>query len=736
MTALHWLLALVLSAELSADPTALALIRHLTEGDAAAAIEARDELVRLGPPAVVPLFELVGGDDAKVAQGTHQALRWIAWRWSDTRERRGAVCGPLLEVASSNRPAPVRCLALDLLSVCGDERAVPPVAKLLRDAEVADAARRALQAIPGPQATKALTEALRSAPAELKPAVLNALGARQDVSALKQIAACLSARNEPVRVAAAEALGDIRVRGALPALTRALADRSGAVRRAAFDARLQIADELYHRDDHDGARSLLLEALDRAEDDAQVLGALAGLAWLPPRSATDVVAPLLKHTDRRVQAEAAWVLAAIASEEATRALAQALPSASPQVQVTILHALGLRGDPLALTQVAPLASSPDPTMAAEALQALAAMATPEAAPIIKDALTAEAPEVASAAAWAYLNLATLLARGGDTETPRRIWEDLVPRPVDEAILTAALDGLAAIGSLDSLPVLATALGTANGERQARLFDTYVAIAAAVAKRGDTARAAAAYRDALQWVPKLSLDIGPEFGEAFRRHLAVADGLAATGAADEARERYRAALDVAPADSRLADVVGKLIALGEPLDLMAVQGFVRDWWIIGPFPNDDSSAFNRDFFPEHEIELTKPYNSEGIPLAWQKATAGPILDLMGPFAAQGTNNKACYCYAAVAVTAQQDAVLKIGSDDGVVCWLNGEKVHANLVDRGCTVDQDVVRCRVRAGVNTILLKILNNGGGWNACLRLCDAQNRPLRFTSAPPAAPQ
>ena len=51
-----------------------------------------------------------------------------------------------------------------------------------------------------------------------------------------------------------------------------------------------------------------------------------------------------------------------------------------------------------------------------------------------------------------------------------------------------------------------------------------------------------------------------------------------------------------------------------------------------------------------------------------------------------------------------ALFKIGSNDGVVCWLNGRKVHENYAARKLTVDEDVVKVHLRKGVNRILLKV--------------------------------
>jgi len=74
---------------------------------------------------------------------------------------------------------------------------------------------------------------------------------------------------------------------------------------------------------------------------------------------------------------------------------------------------------------------------------------------------------------------------------------------------------------------------------------------------------------------------------------------------------------------------------------------------------------------------------------------------------------------------REAVLKIGSDDGVALWLNGERVHLHDVARGLTVDEDVVPVTLRQGSNVLLVQVSQGGGDWGLCVRLCDAGGEPI-----------
>jgi len=82
---------------------------------------------------------------------------------------------------------------------------------------------------------------------------------------------------------------------------------------------------------------------------------------------------------------------------------------------------------------------------------------------------------------------------------------------------------------------------------------------------------------------------------------------------------------------------------------------------------------------------------------------------------------------VTVEQEQDVFLKMGSDDGIVCWLNGEKIHEVLAPRSLEVDQDNVPAHLKAGPNHLLLKVIEIGGGWEHCLRITDRNDQPVAF---------
>ena len=58
---------------------------------------------------------------------------------------------------------------------------------------------------------------------------------------------------------------------------------------------------------------------------------------------------------------------------------------------------------------------------------------------------------------------------------------------------------------------------------------------------------------------------------------------------------------------------------------------------------------------------------------------------------------------------QSLELSLGSDDGIVVYLNGAKVYERRIDRAVAADQERVTLSLRPGANVLLCKIVNTGG---------------------------
>lgn len=101
---------------------------------------------------------------------------------------------------------------------------------------------------------------------------------------------------------------------------------------------------------------------------------------------------------------------------------------------------------------------------------------------------------------------------------------------------------------------------------------------------------------------------------------------------------------------------------------------------------------------------------------------------------GGDNRAAYLRATVISPRSQPARLELGSDDGVKAWVNGALVHANMVMRPLRAWEDRAEIELREGENTVLLKVVQGAGGWEACARIRGRDGTDLsdlRFGPAP-----
>ncbi len=99
--------------------------------------------------------------------------------------------------------------------------------------------------------------------------------------------------------------------------------------------------------------------------------------------------------------------------------------------------------------------------------------------------------------------------------------------------------------------------------------------------------------------------------------------------------------------------------------------------------------------------------------------------------------AAYLYTEVTSETNQDVVLKVGADDGVLVWVNGQPLaRPKPGARPWKPEEDLIQAPLKTGRNGILLRVLQNDGPWGASLSVVKADGKPL--TSMPtvtPAAP-
>ena len=159
-------------------------------------------------------------------------------------------------------PTAAREYACSKLKLIGSKHSVSGLEKLLFAPELFDAARNALESIPGAEASAALRKSLRQLSDRQKAGVIHSLGARRDESSVATLRTMLNDANPEEAGAAAEALGAIGTTKSAAALRAFLKKARPQSKPLIADAMLACAERLIKGGKHKDARALYLAISD------------------------------------------------------------------------------------------------------------------------------------------------------------------------------------------------------------------------------------------------------------------------------------------------------------------------------------------------------------------------------------------------------------------------------------------------------------------------------------------
>lgn len=158
-----------------------------------------------------------------------------------------------------------------------------------------------------------------------------------------------------------------------------------------------------------------------------------------------------------------------------------------------------------------------------------------------------------------------------------------------------------------------------------------------------------------------------------------------------------------------------------------------WSWAGPFDNANGAGFDAVYPPEKTPFDRKAEfaGKGGAKFGWQdgsgKIVDGQANDLVALVPAGQADFSVMYLARQIDMTVAADLPVSLGSDDTLTVWLNGTRLLAENVDRGCAPDQSQPILKLKAGRNTLLVKICNKSGGWGFYFQ----QKAPLP-TAVPP----
>ena len=178
---------------------------------------------------------------------------------------------------------------------------------------------------------------------------------------------------------------------------------------------------------------------------------------------------------------------------------------------------------------------------------------------------------------------------------------------------------------------------------------------------------------------------------------------------------------------LAEYYSKNNIHDKAMEQMQQTGMIAEnaWLTLGPFDNTGGIGFNTEYIPEDttQIDLTGQYEGVNEQISWKKLSD----DTFNGFIDFGSdiNWRVSYAWATVTSPDERKVQFRFGSDDQGKIWLNGKEVFANPNGGLVKIDSDTIPVTLKAGKNTILVKVCNGELSWGFYFRITDADGKPF-----------
>ena len=537
---------------------------------------------------------------------------------------------------------------------------------LLDDAVLAGDVLFALERISDPEAERILVDRLHRASALPTSAIIRSLGARRAASAVPSLLTFAGAQRH--------------LHAVIPALARIGDDRAEDVLRAALqsDTRYE-ADWLRFvegvaRRDPERAATLYVTTTETARLPQTRSAALLGLVRVDHADIERVALLQLASTNvRERHLSRALLVRRPPSGLATRVAARLGSTTAPMrgELLRLLTALRYVGARELVLREIQLDRDSRP-----AFQLLPSFDGDDIAEAALGGLRHERPDVRRAANDAVHQLAALRLATDDRNGARALVEATLLQPASDALLGESVDLAERIADPVLLPLLPT-----NSLLHQRVLKARLAIAANLTDKASRLRL-------LDEIARGSTDRGTRTG-----------------------------------------AIRQLKNLGADTSLYArAAGFLPRWHVLGSFPKaTDPKSFEMHPFAAGPT-LDQPFEVRGKPKRWKQhetidADGHVDLTFLRP-----NSNAVAYAFLELDWPRAEKITLKVGSDDGVALWVNGQLAHANFTTRGIRTDNDTAKTHFLKGKNHLLVKVSQGGGGWEFCVRVADDKGKPIDLT--------
>jgi len=504
---------------------------------------------------------------------------------------------------------------------------------------------------------------------------------------------------------------------AIPAVLEALRDPKDSVRLAAIPVAASLARE-------ESLPGGLLDLLENGNGD-EVKAARAGILSIPGEEVVDWVAGALRQTQSEsMKLHCIDILSQRASKMHLDLIEAGVRDTSDEVRMASAKVLGQLGGPHHLSCLLPLLEEDKMRTTAERAIASITVQMPE-----KERSVGIMRAIPSATTQARCSMIRILGRNGDEQALavvrdalRSSNEDLKDAAVRSLagwpndLATKDLWPLAQEAPLDTHRILAFRAYTERIAKNDRLSleekAELLEDAMDAAPRSDEKRIVLGYLGSLIHAKALRLAASCLREEELLEEAGVACVNILRSSLTEDPEASAEILKTVMDGAKNEDTLKKAREL--MAELQRSETHLTKWLGIGPFGKEGKSAeelFHIRFPPEDSSVKDMEWRTVEI----QAGEGSLAVDLHRIFDSQGP----CvgYLKTAIFVPEAQEAILAVGSDDGVKVFLNEEVVLSRNEMRSFVPDQDTIQVSLRAEWNSLLLKITEGGGDWMVSARL-------------------
>jgi hypothetical protein len=167
-----------------------------------------------------------------------------------------------------------------------------------------------------------------------------------------------------------------------------------------------------------------------------------------------------------------------------------------------------------------------------------------------------------------------------------------------------------------------------------------------------------------------------------------------------------------------------------------EGFLRYWLVLAPLPAEKPKSGAAEILADRlggealiRPKAEEKFSFKGKDYYWKRyKSAEYFVDFKKFVENQKTDDVLAYAVAYVYCDeAMRDLKVLAGSNDQCRVYVNGVSVLSHEKGRTLEKDQSIANgISLKKGENVVVLKVANEGGGWQGCLRFMDKNGTPIR----------